>query len=385
MVSMLDLEIISTLVFFGLIGILLIKDRKKVQFYYGIIIRRWKRGKEIIDKIVKNHEKFLTIVGNLAIIVGIVASLVGIYFLVSWTLKLKQAFAFVLPTVAGFTYPGPIISIPFWYWIIGIFVIIASHETMHAIFARREKIPIKNYGVLLLLVFPVGAFVDINMKKVKKLKLVKKLRIYAAGSFGNFLVALITFLILTASADLSNQLMENVGIKFETLPSTPAGEANLSGIIYQINNQTIRDVSDLVNVLNKTEVGKNLTILTTIGSFTIKTIEHPEVEGRAYMGITQIADVYRYKAIFSGYVPDQIINSLLVWYRLLFWLTILGVGVGMANLLPMKPFDGGYIFEEFFNRIFGKKGRIAISICSLIIFGLILINLFGISLIKILI
>lgn len=379
---MLDLEIVSTIIFFGLIGILLIKDRKNIQFSYGVIIRRWKKGKEIIDNLVKKHKKFLRVVGNLAIIVGIGASFLGIYFLVTYTIRLQQAFGFVLPTVAGYTYPGPVISIPFWYWIVGIFIVIGSHETMHAIFSRLEKVPIKSYGILLLLLFPIGAFVDIDMKKVKKLKLMKKLRIFAAGSFGNFLVGLMVFLILIASMNVSNRLIESVGIKFETLPNTPAREIDLSGIIYQIDNQTIKDVSDLADLLNQTKVGDNLTILTTTGNFNVRTIEHPEIKGRAFVGITQIKEVYKHKMVFEGYVPESLVNCLLIWYRLLFWLFLLSIGIGVANLLPMKPLDGGYIFEEFFVKIFGKKGKIAITICSVIILSLILINLFGIGVIK---
>jgi membrane-associated protease RseP (regulator of RpoE activity) len=382
---MFDLEIVSTIIFFALIGFFLIKDRKNIQFSYGIIIRKWKRGKEIIDRFVKKYENFLRIVGNVAIIIGIGASLVGIYFLVSWTIRLKQAFALVLPTVAGYQIPGPVISIPFWYWIVGVFVVIASHETMHAIFSRAAKIPIKSYGVLLLFLFPIGAFVDIDIKKVKKLKLAKKLRIFAAGSFGNFLVGLIVFLLFMASTNVSDRLIESVGIKFKPIPNTPAAEVNLTGIIYQIDNQTIKDRTDLANVLNQTKIGQNITIFTTSGSFTLKTTEHPEIKGRAYIGITEINEVYKYKIFLKGYVPEYLVNSLLVWYKLLVWLTLLSVGVGMANLLPMKPFDGGYIFEEIFTKFFGKKGKIAIAICSIIIFCLILINLFGINLIKALI
>lgn len=379
---MLDLEIVSTIIFFALIGVLLVRDRKNIQFSYGIIIKKWKKGKEIIDNLVKKHKRFLAVVGNIAIAIGIGASFLGIYFLVSYTIKLQQAFAFVLPTVAGYTYPGPVISIPFWYWIVGVFVVIASHETMHAIFSRLEKVPIKSYGILLFLLFPIGAFVDVDMKKVKKLKLIKKLRIFAAGSFGNFLVGLIIFLIFIASVNVSNHLIESVGIKFETLPNTPAREIGLSGIIYQINNQTIRDRSDLADLLNRTKVGDNLTILTTTGIFNLKTIEHPEIKGRAFIGITKINEVYKYRVFFEGYVPENLVNCLLIWHRLLFWLFLISIGIGMVNLLPMKPFDGGLIFEELFLKFFGKKGKIAIMVCSVIILSLILVNLFGIGVIK---
>ena len=184
-----SIETISILFFFTLIGILLIKDRKKVEFKYGIVIRRWEKGKYVIDKFVKKYKKHIEKIGNISIIVSIIVSIIGVSFLFYLTFKLKPAFGIVLPSVGGFKYPEPIISIPFWYWIGSIFIIVASHETMHAIFARLEKIRIKSYGILLFLVFPIGAFVDPDMKMIKKLRTVKKLRIFSAGSFGNFILA----------------------------------------------------------------------------------------------------------------------------------------------------------------------------------------------------
>lgn len=380
---MIDIEILSTIVFFSMVIAFLIKDRKNVEFKYGLVIRRMKKGIKVLDNFVNKHKKIIRWAGNLAIIVGMIACFVGLYFLFKFTISLERAFGIVLPSVGGIKYPAPVISIPFWYWLVGIFVVIVSHETMHAVFSRLENVKVKDFGVIFFLFLPIGAFVDPDMNQVKKLKLVKKLRIFFAGSFGNFLVGFFIILLGIISMKMVQISIEEVGIKFtNTIPETPASTVGLKGIIYQVNNYSIKNSIDFINVINETKIGENLTILTTKGRFIISTIEHPDIKGRAYIGIANVSDAYRYKLFFKGLVPDYVIDSITVWSVLLYWLLLLNVSVGIANLLPMKPFDGGYVFEEFFNIIFKKRGKIAIYISSAIVAILLLINLFGIGYIK---
>lgn len=379
---MVNLEVLSTGIFFAAVTILLIIDRKNIEFQYGLIIRRWKGGERAIDRFVKTHRRAIRLIGTVAVVVAVAASIFGTCLLVKVTLSFERAFGLVLPTVAGVEYPAPIVPIPFWYWLIGIFVVIGSHETMHAIFSRLERIPIKSYGILLFLPLPIGAFVDPDMKRVAKLGLVKKLRIFASGSFGNLVVACLVFLVASVSINASGYLIEDMGIKFNnTIPETPAQAAGLSGMIYQINDRPIKNRIDFIDLLNKTNPGDNLTVVTTSGTFEIETTEHPDIKGMAYVGISDISEVYKYKIPGLGIVSDWVIDGMFTWFRLLFWLFVLSFGVGIANLLPMKPFDGGYIFEEFFKKVFKARGKIVSKITTAVIAGLILINMFGINLI----
>jgi len=377
-----DLEIIATLIFFLAIGIYLVKKRKELEFHYGIIIKRWKKGIEKIDKFVKGKKKILRKVGNIFVAIGILISFCGIYFLIRYTLQLKQVFGLALPSVAGVKYPGPVISIPFLYWIIAIFTVIASHETMHAIFTRVEKVKLKNYGIIFILLFPIGAFVDPEKRAFEKLKGIKKMRIYAAGSFGNFLVFAIVLLLALLSTKIADSLIESAGLKFEVLPNSPAEKVRLEGIILKINNQTIKNIQDLIDFLNKTKPGENITILTTKGEFLLTLAQHPEEKNRGFIGINNTREVYAFKKIFTGYVPDSLINLLAVWYSLLFWLSILNLGVAVANLLPAKPLDGGYLFEEIFKYFFGKSGGKMANVLSAVIFFLLFFNIFAVNLIK---
>ena len=376
-----DAEIISTLIFLSLVGIYLFKTRKELEFHYGIIIRRWKKGKEKIDKLVRGREKILRHIGDAFVVLGIAISIASFFLLIQYTLKFQQAFGLALPAVKGIKYPGAIIPIPFWYWLLSVFIVVVSHESMHAIFSRVENVKLKSYGIIFFLFFPIGAFVDPEKKTFEKMSGIKKMRILAAGSFGNLLVFAIVTILAIASTKIADSLIESFGVKFDVLPNTPAEKAGLEGIMLKINNQTIKNRVDLIDFLNKTKPGENVTILTTKGEFNLTLAENPENKEIGFIGITNTSEVYKYKAS-SQYVPDAFINALLVWYRILFWLAILNLGVGVANLMPAKPLDGGYMLEDIFKKFFGKRGEDIENVLSSLIFFLLLFNIFVVGTIK---
>lgn len=380
---MADFELISTIIFFSVIGLLLIYDRKNVQFSYGISIRRWKKGLGYIDSIAKRHRKFITAIGNISVVIGIIGGIVGIAMLLLFTAKLQQVFGIVLPSVSGYHYPGPVISIPFWYWIVGIFLIIATHESMHAVYAKLEGVKVKNYGVILFLLLPIGAFVDPDNKQIKKLKTLKKLRILSAGSFINLVTAGIMVVLLILSSNMTNYLFQNSGVSFEsTIKETPAAAAGLSGTILKINDRDVKSVGSFLVVLDNIKPSDVAEIETTEGNYFIKTAENPDSPSKAYIGISNVENVYSYRALFSGIVPKSVIVSSETWFRLLYWLTLLSLGVGIANLLPMKPFDGGLIFEELFSKISKTHSGLIIKSLTIVTAGLILFNLFGIGIVR---
>ena len=388
------LEIASTLLFFVVVGLLLVRDRRRrgkkgVEFHGGIVIRRMYRGREAIDMLVRRHMRAMRLIGNFAVVVSLVVSVVGFGFMLVQTATLQQAYKLVLPSVGGVTIPGPVVSVPFWYWIIVIFTVMASHETLHAVFARLEKIELKNYGLLFLLVLPLGAFVEFDMEKVKRLQLMKKLRIFAGGSFGNFAVAALAFLLALASVYAANWSVTTcVGFE-KTIPGTPAAAAGLKGCIYEIDSTPMTNVTLLDKLLNDTSAGSTIRVKTTGGEFDIRTVESPDVEGRAFIGIQNVSTMFAYSNSASavgllGLVPDYVISGLLVWFRLLEWLFIISLGVGAANLLPMKPFDGGLmleelVFEKLKNR---KKAEKVAKVVSIIVASLLVINIFVLGLVR---
>ncbi len=369
---MVDLEIISVLVFFALIALWLVLNRKNVEFKYGIVIKRWQRGKELIDKLI-THKRLLTLIGNVGIAVSLIAALIGLYFLISFSLRLEQAFAPVLPSVGGFSYPGPIISIPFWYWIIGIFVIIFFHESMHAVFVRLENLKLKSYGVMLFFILPIGAFVDPDEKQLKRLGGLRKLRILAAGSFINIILA---FVFLFGSFAFFSNFYEESGLFVtRTELNMPAYNASLNGTIISVNGLPVETQKEFSAILNKTEPGRSIIITTTTGNYQLTTVGRENYPG-SYIGVNTRQD-FEVKQFAHGYSPVvEWLNGLIIW------LFILNLGVGIANMLPIKPLDGGHFFETIFDKIFRGHGSTAIKITSVLVLFLFLFNIFVPTLIR---
>ncbi|VVB59475.1 Peptidase family M50 [uncultured archaeon] len=73
---------------------------------------------------------------------------------------------------------------------------------------------------------------------------------------------------------------------------------------------------------------------------------------------------------------------LLYLYSLFRWRNLLNIGIGLFNLLPLKPLDGGLIFEEIAKEFFGKAWKPVYTVVAVSTLGLILLNLFGAYLVK---
>jgi membrane-associated protease RseP (regulator of RpoE activity) len=383
-----NLEVISILLFMCLMLVLAFLDRKHTEFKYGIIVRKTKKGKRLIVKFAKKHKFFLKYLGVFIVGVCFIASFISYYFLLRSAYnifkaptKAKPEVKLLLPQPSGVKFPGFVQGVPFWYWIIAIFIVIVAHEPMHALFAVAEKVGLKDMGIFLIFGLPLGAFANPDEQQLKKLKPIKKMKIYAAGSFGNFIIALIVLFLLISSNYVLNSTMRPVGISFEsTLPNTPAHSANLRGRILKINDNETKSIYDLANVMDKTKPGEKIKVITTEGVFQLTLIENPDNPEIGYMGIKNPRTVFAYKGMLRGLglVPNKIIFTIGWTLGLFQWLFIINLGVGMANLFPLKPLDGGLMFEELFKIILKRKDVTPfINWLSLLTVGLIIINLLG--------
>jgi membrane-associated protease RseP (regulator of RpoE activity) len=376
-----DVETISVVVFFGIIGFLVYVDRKNIEFKKGILIRRTETGIKIISDVAKKYRKVLIYLGNLAVIVGIIASITGLGYMTYDTLLGRRTAAIVLPTVGSYKYPGPVFSVPFWYWIVAVFIVVSSHEPMHALFARLEKVKIKNMGIFLFFVFPLGAFADPDEKQMKRLSLIKKLRIFASGSFGNLIVAGIFILLMISYNFLVDSLITSNGVVFKkTIENTGAFEARLSGTIIEVNGYKIKSMMDFTDALIAIEPGAVIEIKTTQGIYNVKTIPHPDEPERPFIGISEPRTLLIYKGLLEGFgaVSESVLNFIYWILGLLGWVFVLNLGVGVFNLFPIKPLDGGLMFEEIIKHFYkGKYVGYVVNVISLIILSLLLTNLFA--------
>jgi Zn-dependent protease len=55
---------------------------------------------------------------------------------------------------------------------------------------------------------------------------------------------------------------------------------------------------------------------------------------------------------------------------------LFNTGVGIFNMLPLRPLDGGLICEEILNRKVGKKSKVLMRAIELIVLVLVVFSLF---------
>lgn len=378
---MLSIEIFSFSAFIIAVALLIFMDRKKIKFEGILIIRRTQKGKNFIENLADRHRKFWNYFMNLAMVAALPIMAATILLLFTNSIKIiggevEQGVSLVLPGPVQdvFSQPGLLIM-PWWIWVVCIFVVMVSHEFSHGIASRLGKVRIKSLGWLMLLVLP-GAFVEPDEKQLNKKNLKIRLRVYAAGSFANIIVGLIAFLlgfllIFTAT----NTIMEADGITYNALIiGYPMEKANATGSILSINNVSIKSSQTLQEILANTPPGTAITVGTTTGNYTITTVSRPDNGTGSFIGISgPYGTYYKIKEFAQPIFPffSGLIN-------LIQWIFVLNIGIGMINLLPLKPLDGGLIIESILWRYLSKSATAKIiKTLSLSMMFLLLFNLFG--------
>lgn len=385
-----DIYLISVLMFFAVLAVVIWNDRKNIEFNYVLLIRRTRKGKKIIDRIVKISPIFWKIVGTVGIIVCIYVMLTSVSSIVlTLQLMIKKVITvptiqFLLPMPTSQLIKGPaFIGIPFWFWIIVVASVMFPHELMHGIMMRTEKIRIKSVGLLLLLIFP-GAFVDPYEKEFKKTKLMSRLRIIAAGSFANFLVS---FFLLYITASLIWPLFVGNGIVITNVNSTaPAGKIGLtegmvlekinnrsmdvtysdlfsiySGLMFYSTNMTVEDMKTIsASLLLRSELknykpGENVSLMIDGKRYDITLNTNPRESTLPYIGINTSLNTKSYS--YSAFT---------ILFPLLSLCILLNYGIGMFNILPIYPLDGGLIVEGIIEKISPKYSRKIVGVITLI-------------------
>lgn len=355
----------------------IIRNKKKIKFEKLIMFRYSDTFVKKLENFTIEKNKFFSFFSLISLIISIPTISLIVYFLISSFIQLQPSVALVLPSVAGYKYPGPIVSVPFFYWIISIFLIVLFHETMHAVIAINNKIKVKKYGIIYLLFIPIGAFVDIDEKKLKNSNLTTKIKIYSAGSLGNFLLSLISFILIYSALSLFNFLTEDKGVYFDSLiPNSPAEKVNLSGVIYQINETKIKNIYDLNNFLLNRTPGERIKIYTSSGEYEL---ELGEMNNRSFIGINNVKTYFVYKNT-NKKVEEILISSFSHFLILLRWILILSLGVGLANMLPIIPLDGGLVIKDIMIKILGERkgekfAKIVSTIFILLIFASLILSL----------
>jgi membrane-associated protease RseP (regulator of RpoE activity) len=318
-------------------------------------MRRTLKMRDLIDSIAQKSPRFWRMYMNIGILVSVFFMGLMVYFIILSLKTFLQAPP-ASPILPGVDYPGNPLLIPLGYGLIGLATVLIVHEFAHGILARVEGIKIKSIGILLVAILP-GAFVEPDEEGIKKASRLAKLRIYAAGSIFNISLAAISLTIFFAlSSFLIPATFQSDGILVSSVvPSSPSDGVLEEGMVIQsVNGIEIRNLTDYIAFRKKSNIGDKLTFKTDQGTFSVKTTANPNNSTTAYAGFRPAENLIINKDVSMIY-GDQLPWIIIILSDLFKWIGILNFLIGTFNLLPMKPLDGGLIFEELLSYKLSKE------------------------------
>jgi|GEM_PF-469026 len=380
----------------ALIGFLIYRDRENVQRESILFYRRTDKGLDLIDKIAKRFPYFWNFYGWTGLVVG----LISIPFIVfNIVLSFSQMFqsggttggpSLVAPGLsAETTFQSGISFIPVEYWVLGIGVLMFVHEMSHGIVARAEGMELNSVGWIVLGIIP-GAFVEPKGEDMLPEKgeekeeaeednddkdeeasiggghwdqgsLSSQLKVLAAGSFANY----VTALILTGLALLLfTSVTAPSGVTYLAQENLSASEVGMNnGTLYSLDDNRVRYGSDVKNVLQKYEVNDTVQANTSEGLYNVTLMDR---NGSAHMGIL----IYTSEGLLGDFY-DMINNNREIkeQYRsyegFLSWtlsglqvIALLNLLIGLFNMLPIRPLDGGQIVAAVTDKYFEESTKI---------------------------
>ncbi|MBW2982711.1 site-2 protease family protein [Candidatus Woesearchaeota archaeon] len=414
----------SVIAFYLIIIFLIVRYRKRFDFQGKIIaMLRTKIGLKLMHKWGTNGRRFVKGLATAGIYAGFLGMAATIYMIIDGLWKLlfvpsaPPTFAPVLP---GVNIPGVEIFVPFWYGIIALFLTIVVHEFSHGVVAAAHKMKVKNSGFVMFGPLP-GAFVEPDEKQLRKAKPKAQLSVYAAGPFSNILLTIILILLFgflplfvsgmggTPSeglqtftrytsvvnfGELRDDMYQATGLRIlEVKNGSGADEAGLANdtVIRSIDGVDVRDnlsafADEIVSFQNLTP-GDEVVFSNENETWTITTQQHPDNESRGWIGIvfdTGFVTEKNPKAVEKYGATG--FKGLEILYQQVLWLIILSSGIGLANLLPLGPVDGGrmllvalerYLPKKKAQMVWGKISMVVFLLVIILLIGPILQNLLG--------
>jgi membrane-associated protease RseP (regulator of RpoE activity) len=372
---------------------------------YGpfVMWRTW-RGRNVLERIA-GRKRFWALYGDAAIVLGAIVA-IAMFSLLIWQ-------ATLVPSIPDDKAPTPEMMlalpglnkfIPLGYGVFGLAIAMVVHEGAHGVLVRVGGFKLKSLGVLLL-IFPMGAFAEPDEKEMAEGARRSRMRVFASGPAANLLVALVFLLLFTmVFAPCASVAHEGIGV-VEVVGGSPAETAGLElgAVVYSFNGTTIGNYTDFSKAIALTRAnqtvpmgiysdGAERTVSVTLEDKGVRTGDADD-HGKGYLGISSVtmstrhfhpvADAGNFDELFartatfltlpiSGLSPVQGpfvelydlggwaagVPVWLFWLlaNAVYWVFWLNLMVGLTNVLPAVPLDGGYLFKDWLEKFLQKIG-----------------------------
>ncbi len=297
--------------------------------------------------------------------------------------------------------PGTIF-VPFFYFVISIFIIAVIHEFSHGMIARAYNLKVKSSGFAFLgVILPIlpAAFVEPDEKQIVKKPAMQQLSIYAAGPLSNILLAiLIVGLFFAAIVPLSKAMLEINGVVVTDFLEGIESPAKLAGIkqgelITQIDSTLLTEPRALNNIISSRKPGDTVVVTTNESVYRVVLAASPLPKDSALTSILKLFGIVSKQPkkqeekpmlgvlakpnsiIRDGFKQryGKLIPKAIIWIvGLAEWLFILSLGIGLFNLVPLGPIDGGRMLKTVLYKYFSqdRAQRIFVFVSTICLFAL---------------
>lgn len=357
-------------------------DREGIAF-----LRRTQKGISTIGKIAERYPRFWKVYAAAGVFTGL-TSIVVSFGTIGYSLgqsiltrSVENGPSLVLPgAVSQNQFQAGVSLIPVEYWIAGVMITVIVHELSHAIVAKLEGFNIKSIGYGFLAVIPIG-FVEPEGDRSLEDGIAEagwtggdwksRIKVLCAGSFANYLTAALFALLAlgftagvtttTSTGYVGISVFDNQSVSYQTAEGYPAAESGLTnGTLYSINNQSIDSLEDLRSVSETIKPGDDVQMNTSEG---VKTVTADE------------RNLTRMKEGFMDY------RSGISWFlNLIYTVAFLNFAIGLFNMLPILPLDGGLTLQTLVERYLGKDKVKYVGSFSLAMWAVLIVTI-GVSII----
>ena len=240
-----------------------ILKKYNISFYGPMLMWRTEKGINFLKRIAKK-KRFWTKFGNFGIVFCFITmiTIVTLFIWNTWTLleftpeQIEQLpgieFAFIIPVL------NPLFPLEYvGYIVLALVVAMVVHEFSHGILTFASNLKVKSLGILYLIA-PLGAFCEPDEEQLKKTKTANRMRIFAAGPTMNFVVVLISILLLSVVFMSAVQpAADGIGV-LSVGEDTPAESVGIKEgmIITSINDTKVTNVVEFYFVMQNTSANQ---------------------------------------------------------------------------------------------------------------------------------